>query len=79
MIIKYEQAELYLIKKTIFLSKTLGHANRVFAIKFLPEPNLFISGGWDGNILFWDLRERKAYASIHGPNLTGDALDYKNG
>jgi WD40 repeat protein len=61
-------------------SNTPGHSNRVFSVKFLPDvPNTFISGGWDGNVLIWDLRERKAVGSIHGPNLTGDSLDYKNG
>lgn len=44
-----------------YASNTLGHANRVFSIKFIKDqPNIFISGGWDGNVLIWDLRDRKA-------------------
>lgn len=36
-----------------------GHANRVFCVKFLPDdPNILISGGWDANILIWDIREK---------------------
>lgn len=38
-----------------------------------------MSGGWDGNVLLWDLREEKSIGNINGPNLTGDSLDYKNG
>ncbi|KAM3132220.1 hypothetical protein pb186bvf_015680 [Paramecium bursaria] len=57
-----------------------GHVNRVFALKFLQDqPTVFMSGGWDGNVLIWDLREEKSIGNINGPNLTGDALDYKNG
>lgn len=36
-----------------------------------------MSGGWDGNVLLWDLREEKSIGNINGPNLTGDSLDYK--
>lgn len=36
-----------------------------------------MSGGWDGNILLWDLRASKSIGNIHGPNLSGDGLDYK--
>lgn len=35
----------------------IGHSNRVFAIKFIPDDlNLMMSGGWDANVLLWDLR-----------------------
>lgn len=58
-----------------------GHANRVFAIKFLQEKslsNVFLTGGWDSMIRFWDVREQKSIGSIMGPNLSGDSIDYKN-
>lgn len=36
-----------------------GHSNRVFAIKFLEDqPNVIISGGWDANLIIWDIREK---------------------
>lgn len=42
---------------------TRGHSNRVFSVKFLPDnPNLLMSGGWDANILIWDLREKACVA-----------------
>lgn len=41
------------------------------------QPNILLSAGWDGNLLIWDLREAKGIASIHGPNVSGDGLDYK--
>lgn len=56
-----------------------GHGNRVFSVKFLPsELNLLLSGGWDGNVHIWDLRVRKSIASIFGPNISGDTLDYRD-
>ena len=31
-----------------------GHSNRIFSLKYLPDdPNVFLSGGWDNNIVFW--------------------------
>lgn len=57
-----------------------GHANRVFALKFLPDnPNLLLSGGWDANLHIWDLRTSESVGSFYGPSLSGDALDYKDG
>ena len=58
-----------------------GHNNRVFSVKFIgsDDPNTLVSGGWDNNVHFWDLRTSKTYATIYGPNLSGDAIDYRNG
>lgn len=38
-----------------------------------------MSAGWDSNIHIWDIREKKSVGVIFGPNMSGDALDYKNG
>ncbi len=47
--------------------KDVGHSNRVFACKFVPEDqNLLITGGWDQNILIWDVREGKSVRTIVG-------------
>ncbi|EAR93543.3 WD40 domain protein (macronuclear) [Tetrahymena thermophila SB210] len=57
-----------------------GHSNRVFSCKFLAhDPNLILSGGWDSNVHLWDIREKKSVATIYGPSLSGDSLDYKDG
>ncbi|CAD8172100.1 unnamed protein product [Paramecium pentaurelia] len=57
-----------------------GHQNRIFALKYLEEtPNILLSGGWDGNLLIWDLRDHKSIGTIYGPNLSGDSLDFRNG
>jgi WD40 repeat protein len=37
-----------------------GHNNRIFSLKFLPDDhNVFVSGGWDGSVYIWDIREEK--------------------
>lgn len=41
------------------------------------EPNIIISGGWDHNVYFWDLRQERSYGQIQGPTVSGDALDMK--
>ena len=34
-----------------------GHHNRVFAGVYHPtDPNIFITGGWDNSVQFWDSR-----------------------
>ncbi len=38
-----------------------------------------MSGGWDCNVHFWDIREKKSIASFFGPSVSGDSLDYKGG
>lgn len=58
-----------------------GHNNRIFSLKFVnsDDPNTLISGGWDNNLHFWDLRTNKTYATIFGPSISGDSIDYKGG
>jgi COMPASS component SWD3 len=42
-----------------FNSGQSGHSNRVFAVKFSKDdPNILISGGWDNNIMIYDIREK---------------------
>lgn len=58
-----------------------GHNNRIFSVKFInsDDPNTLISGGWDNNLHFWDLRTNKTYSTIYGPSISGDSIDYKKG
>ena len=60
--------------------RSAGHSNRIFSVKFIQEePNVIISGGWDANVFFWDIREGKSIGSIYGPSISGDSLDCQNG
>lgn len=55
-----------------------GHSNRVFSVKFYPDdPNVFLSGGWDGMIFLWDVRDPKPVGQIDGQKMSGDTLDCK--
>jgi COMPASS component SWD3 len=56
-----------------------GHSNRVFCVKFDPyDPNIIASGGWDNTIQVYDIRRRGPVASIYGPHVCGDAIDFKD-
>ncbi|KAL5016007.1 hypothetical protein ScPMuIL_005596 [Solemya velum] len=53
-----------------------GHHYRVFALKYHHHnDHVFLSGGWDDTVLYWDERTVHAVRRIHGPHICGDALD----
>jgi COMPASS component SWD3 len=53
------------------------HSNRIFSVKFNPEDNnVLVSGGWDNNVYIYDVRKRGPVASIYGPHVCGDTLDF---
>ncbi|XP_057295816.1 uncharacterized WD repeat-containing protein alr3466-like [Hydractinia symbiolongicarpus] len=59
-----------------------GHVMRVFAVQFNPEDkNVFVSGGWDDTIQWWDSREKGGYSikKITGPHICGEGLDIQHG
>lgn len=53
----------------------VGHSNRIFSARFLDE-NTIVSGGWDNNVLFWDMRQRSAVRSFNGLHICGDGIDF---
>lgn len=56
-----------------------GHSNRIFCVKFNHvDPNMMVSGGWDNTIQIYDIREKGPVASIFGPHVCGEALDFRN-
>lgn len=56
-----------------------GHSNRIFCIKFKNDDNnVMLSGGWDGAVFIWDVREKKYQAAFAGPNVSGDSIDTKD-
>jgi len=55
-----------------------GHVMRVFALQYHPQDDqVFVSGGWDNTIQWWDTRtsERYSIKKISGPLLCGEGLD----
>jgi COMPASS component SWD3 len=70
-------------KTTVFEpgnSQCPGHTNRVFSVKFLrDQPQVFISGGWDNVVYFWDIRDKRPIGSYFGAKVGSDTLDEKNG
>jgi len=56
-----------------------GHTNRVFCVKYAQKmQNILLSGGWDKTIQIWDTRQQHAIASIFGPEIAGDAIDFQD-
>jgi len=54
-----------------------GHHNRVFAGVCHPtDPNIFLTGGWDSTVQFWDIRVNSSVRSVHVLNgcYTGRAV-----
>lgn len=56
--------------------KVPGHKNRILAIRRHPENfNVIVSGGWDGSIKIYDLRDSAPIGTIGGPECSGDSID----
>ncbi|XP_069135121.1 WD repeat-containing protein 38-like [Argopecten irradians] len=53
-----------------------GHRQRIYAAQYHPStPNVFITGGWDNTVQYWDDRERHAVRHFNGPHICGDSLE----
>lgn len=54
-----------------------GHADRVFAVRYLHEnADVLASAGWDNVLTVWDARAgTRAARKIQGPSVCGDAVD----
>ncbi|CAF4103404.1 unnamed protein product [Rotaria sp. Silwood2] len=53
-----------------------GHKNRIHAIRSHPTiESIFLTGGWDETIHYWDERAPHSQKHFSGPHLCGDALD----
>mmetsp|Transcript_32986 Transcript_32986/g.32682 ORF Transcript_32986/g.32682 Transcript_32986/m.32682 type:complete len:238 (+) Transcript_32986:271-984(+) len=56
------------------MGELLGHVNRIHSVKFLSD-NMIVSGGWDNNILLWDIRSGAVARGMYGPQIAGDSID----
>ena len=54
--------------------ESLGHFARVTSAKWIDQ-NLVASGGWDKNILIWDIRTAAVATALNGPHVRGDSID----
>ncbi|XP_033748756.1 WD repeat-containing protein 38-like [Pecten maximus] len=53
-----------------------GHRQRVYAAQYHPStPHVFITGGWDNTVQYWDDRERHSVRHFNGPHICGDSLE----
>lgn len=64
--------------KTLETGHIGSHSNRVFCIKWHPnDTNVFLSGGWDKTVYFWDRRMKMTVNKIFGSYIGGKAIDIK--
>ena len=42
----------------------------------IDSEQLFVSAGWDQNIILWDSRQPTPVGSVYGPNLAGESVDF---
>nr|XP_039259958.1 cleavage stimulation factor subunit 50-like [Styela clava] len=53
-----------------------GHRCHIFAVKHHPTmKHIFVTGGWDDTIQFWDDRQERSIRHISGPHICGEAVD----
>ncbi|CAF0843803.1 unnamed protein product [Adineta steineri] len=53
-----------------------GHKNRIHAIRAHPTmETIFLTGGWDETVHYWDERTTHSQKHFAGPHLCGDSLD----
>lgn len=54
-----------------------AHTNKIFTAKFNPQaPNMLVSGSWDRQVRFWDVRANRLNISIGGKtSICGDGVD----
>mmetsp|Transcript_4023 Transcript_4023/g.5356 ORF Transcript_4023/g.5356 Transcript_4023/m.5356 type:complete len:302 (+) Transcript_4023:125-1030(+) len=54
-----------------------AHSNKIFTCKFNPQaPNMLVSGSWDKQVRFWDVRANRLNISIGGKtSICGDGVD----
>lgn len=56
-----------------------GHSNRVFCVKYNQfDSNQVASGGWDDTVQIYDVRKKEPVASMWGPHVCGDSIDFRN-
>lgn len=49
-----------------------SHDNRIFCIKWNPKDNnIFLSGGWDKTVYFWDIRLKTSIKKLYGYYIGG--------
>ena len=78
MINEHTEKETRSFQKATFFNN--GHSNRIFSIKQLNDnPNIFLTGGWDGMVFLWDVRDEKPIKHFDGFKISGNTIDYKNG
>lgn len=56
--------------------KVTGHMSKIYALKYHKDnEKILISGGWDGNVLVWDLNTEAPISIINGPMISGEGID----
>jgi WD40 repeat protein len=53
----------------------LHHASRVMCVKW-NSPTTFWTGGWDKNVIMWDVRSKKSVKHLNGVKICGESIDF---
>lgn len=55
-----------------------GHNNKVCAIKACLDYHTFVSGGWDQNLIFWDVRKKEPIEQTLADKVAGESIDIRS-
>lgn len=63
------------VLKTFDEDSGVHHSSRVMCVKW-NTPQTFWTGGWDKNLIMWDVRSKKSIKHINNVKICGESVDF---